>query len=429
MKISVIGLGKIGLPIAVQYARMGHDVIGVDTNSEVVSQVNSALEQFPDEEGLEKFLKEVIENKRLKAIDSYKPLLKSVEVFVVAVPVKLNSLKEADFSIIDEVSKALAPYISPGSLICFETTLPVGITRNRLTPILEKHSGLKAIEDFHVAFSPERVFTGRVFKDLRRYPKIVGGLSDKCAKKAKAFYESVLEFDVRDDLVKPNGVWLVKNAETAELTKLAETTYRDVNIGLANQYSTYADSAGINIYEVIEAANSQPFSHIHQPGISVGGHCIPVYPHFYLAGDPLAEIVREARQVNLNNASYTVRVLSSYSGGLKKKSVLILGVSYRANVKEASYSGAFLLRDELSKQGAHASFIDPYFTSQELLALGLDPFSGNYSAIDAVILHTAHSTFKTFLDSKFSNCQFVLDGRNFLAKEDVVGQLITPGNL
>jgi UDP-N-acetyl-D-mannosaminuronate dehydrogenase len=121
--------------------------------------------------------------------------------------------------------------------------------------------------------------------------------------------------------------------------------------------------------------------------------------------------------------------LSSNARGLKNKSVLILGVSYRENVKEASYSGAFLLRDELSKQGAHASFIDPYFTSQELLALGLDPFSGNYSAIDAVILHTAHSTFKTFLDSKFSNCQFVLDGRNFLAKEDVVGQLITPGNL
>ena len=429
MIISVIGLGKIGLPIAVQYARMGHDVIGVDTNPDVVSQVNSAFEPFPDEEDLEKYLKEVIEGKRLKAIDSYKPLLKSVEVFVVAVPVKLNALKEADFSIIDEVSKALAPYISPGSLICFETTLPVGVTRNRLTPILEKYSGLKAIEDFHVAFSPERVFTGRVFKDLRRYPKIVGGLSDKCAKKAKAFYESVLEFDVRDDLDKPNGVWLVKNAETAELTKLAETTYRDVNIGLANQYSTYADSAGINIYEVIEAANSQPFSHIHQPGISVGGHCIPIYPHFYLTGDPSAGIVREARQVNLNNASYAVRVLNSCSGGLKNKSVLILGVSYRANVKEASYSGAFLLRDELIKQGAHASFVDPYFTSQELLALGLDPFSGDHSAIDAVILHTAHSTFKTFLDSKFSNCKYVLDGRNFLAKEDVLGQLITPGNL
>ena len=429
MIISVIGLGKIGLPIAVQYARMGHNVIGVDTNLDIVRQVNSAIAPFPDEEDLEKYLKEVIESKRLKAIDSYKPLLKSVEVFVVAVPVKLNELKEADFSTIDEVSKALAPYISPGSLICFETTLPVGITRNRLTPILEKYSGLKAIEDFHVAFSPERVFTGRVFKDLRRYPKIVGGLSDKCAKKAKAFYESVLEFDVRDDLDKPNGVWLVKNAETAEFTKLAETTYRDVNIGLANQYSTFADSAGINIYEVIEAANSQPFSHIHQPGISVGGHCIPVYPHFYLTGDPSAGIVREARQVNLNNASYAVRVLSSNAGGLKNKSVLILGVSYRANVKEASYSGAFLLRDEISKQGAHASFIDPYFTSQELLALGLEPFSGDYSAIDAVILHTAHSTFKTFLDSKFSNCKFVLDGRNFLAKEDVVGQLITPGNL
>jgi UDP-N-acetyl-D-mannosaminuronate dehydrogenase len=121
--------------------------------------------------------------------------------------------------------------------------------------------------------------------------------------------------------------------------------------------------------------------------------------------------------------------LSSNAGGLKNKSVLILGVSYRANVKEASYSGAFSLRDELSKQGAQPSFTDPYFTSQELLALELEPFSGDYSAIDAVILHTAHSIFKTFLDAKFSNCKFVLDGRNFLAEDDVVGLLITLGNL
>lgn len=429
MKISVIGLGKIGLPIAVQYSKMGHQVVGVDINSNLVNQVNQAIEPFPDEAHLKDLLKKQIVNGRFYATSSYDSALQNVDVFVVAVPVMLNERDEADFSIIDNASKSFAPFISPGALICYETTLPVGTTRNRLTPLLEEISGLKAVKDFNVVFSPERVFTGRVFEDLRKYPKIVGGLSDTCSQRGKDFYESVLEFDVRDDLPKPNGVWKVRNAETAELTKLAETTYRDVNIGLANQFSIFADTVGINIYEVIEAANSQPFSHIHQPGISVGGHCIPVYPHFYLAEDPSANIVREARLVNRAQVAYAIDVLNSRSKGLINKSVLVLGVSYRPNVKEASYSGAFSLQKEILRHGAKPFFIDPYFDSKELLTLGLPPFTGEYSSFDAAILHTPHSTFKTFLDERFSNCKFVLDGRNFFKKEDVPGQLIVLGNL
>ena len=135
-------------------------------------------------------------------------------------------------------------------------------------------------------FSPERVLTGRVFADLRKYPKLVGGIDPESEKRGIEFYESVLDFDERDDLPKPNGVWPMGSAEAAEMAKLAETTYRDVNIGLANQFARFADKNGIDVYAVIEACNSQPYSHIHQPGIAVGGHCIPVYPRLYLHNDP-----------------------------------------------------------------------------------------------------------------------------------------------
>ncbi len=182
--------------------------------------------------------------------------------------------------------------------------------------MLEEGSGLTAGSDFFLVFSPERVFTGRVFADLRRYPKLVGGVDDESAKRGVAFYEAVLEFDERPDLDRPNGVWDLGSAEASELAKLAETTYRDVNIGLANQFARFAADNGIDVYQVIAASNSQPFSHIHMPGIAVGGHCIPIYPRMYLWNDPAATVVRAAREANAEMPSYAVGVLEGAYGDL-----------------------------------------------------------------------------------------------------------------
>src|SRR5262249_32287279 len=156
----------------------------------------------------------------------------------------------------------------------YETTLPVGTTRNRWAPMLEEGSGLTAGKDFFLVFSPERVLTGRVFADLRRYPKLVGGIDAESARHGVEFYQAVLDFDDRSDLNRANGVWDLGSAEASELAKLAETTYRDVNIGLANQFARFADTVGVDVTKVIEACNTQPYSHIHSPGIAVGGHCI-----------------------------------------------------------------------------------------------------------------------------------------------------------
>jgi nucleotide sugar dehydrogenase len=198
----------------------------------------------------------------------------------------------------DAATKEISKGLKPGTLVSYETTLPVGTTRNRLTPMLESGSGLQAGKDFFVVFSPERVLTGRVFGDLRRYPKLVGGIDELSEKRGIDFYSQVLDFDDRPDLSKQNGVWSLGSTEASEMAKLAETTYRDVNIALANQFALYSENNGIDFSAVREACNSQPFSHIHLPGIAVGGHCIPVYPRLYLWNDPEATIVRAARQAN-----------------------------------------------------------------------------------------------------------------------------------
>jgi nucleotide sugar dehydrogenase len=417
MKIAVIGMGKIGLPLAVQYAKKGNSVTGVDINSKTVELINQGLEPFPEEAYLGEYLKDVVNRQMLRATLDYSEAIKPADVIVVVVPLFVNEKAEPDFVEMDKATALIGANIKKGSLICYETTLPIGTTRTRFVPLLEKNSGMKVGIDFHVVFSPERVFTGRIFEDLRKYPKIVGGVTQTCAGKGVNFYSKVLDFDVRDDLAKPNGVWEVESTESAEFVKLAETTYRDVNIALANQFAIYADKIEVNIYEIIESANSQYFSHIHQPGISVGGHCIPVYPQFYLWGDTSATIVEEARTTNTYMPRYAVESMMNILGDLNGKNILVLGLSYRTNVKESAFSGCFELNKELKNYGAKIEVIDPLFSDKEIMDLGLKSYSGKNSEVDGIIIHTNHMEFTSILKTSFPNCKAIIDGRNFLKDE------------
>ena len=333
MNVTVVALGKIGLPLAVQFADSGHTVIGADTNPEVVAMVNSGQEPFPGEAHLAERLSEVVADGRLTATTDTAGAVAQSDTVVLVVPLFVDDNGVPDFAWMDAATHDVARGLKPGTLISYETTLPVGTTRNRFGPMLEEGSELVEGRDFHLVFSPERVFTGRVFADLRRYPKLVGGVDDASGQRGVAFYQSVLEFDQRDDLPRPNGVWDLGSAEAAEMAKLAETTYRDVNIGLANQFARFAADNGIDVYQVIEACNSQPFSHIHQPGIAVGGHCIPIYPRMYLWNDPEATVVRAAREANAEMPAYAAAQLEAAHGSLAGQRVAVLGAAYRGGVK------------------------------------------------------------------------------------------------
>ena len=414
MKIAVIGMGKIGLPLAVQYAKKGNSVIGVDINPKTIESINQGLEPFPEEAYLKEYLRDVVSKQKLSATLDYSEAIKPADVIIVVVPLFVNEKAEPDFVEMDKATALIGANIKKGSLICYETTLPIGTTRTRFVPSLEKNSGMKVGIDFNVVFSPERVFTGRIFEDLRKYPKIVGGITQICTEKGEDFYSKVLDFDVRDDLAKPNGVWKLESTESAEFVKLAETTYRDVNIALANQFAIYADKIKVNIYEIIESANSQYFSHIHQPGISVGGHCIPVYPQFYLWGDTSATIVEEARTTNTYMPRYAVESMMNILGDLNGKNILVLGLSYRANVKESAFSGCFELNKVLKNYGAKIEVIDPLFSDKEIEDLGLKSYSGKNTEVDGIIIHTNHMEFTSILKKPFPNCKAIIDGRNFL---------------
>lgn len=411
MRIGVIALGKIGLPLAVQFADAGHEVIGVDVNEATVAEVNAGREPFPGEAHLAEKLPRLVSAGALRATTDYGQAIPDADAVVVVVPLFVDDdTWEPDFTWMDQATRSLAEHLRPGTLISYETTLPVGTTRTRWKPLIEQISGLVEGEDFHLVFSPERVLTGRVFADLRRYPKLVGGLSQEGTRRAISFYNEVLTFDDRDDLPHPNGVWDMGSAEAAEMAKLAETTYRDVNIGLANQFAVYADRVGIDIARVIEACNSQPYSHIHRPGIAVGGHCIPVYPRLYLSTDADATIVRSAREHNMTMPSYVVGRVADMLGGLEGVSVVVFGASYRGGVKETAFSGAFATVEALSERGADVRVHDPLYTDEELRAFGWTPYHLGEPA-RAAIIQADHPEYAKLSPADIPGIGLLADGR------------------
>jgi nucleotide sugar dehydrogenase len=421
VNIAVVGLGKIGLPLAAHFASMGHQVVGVDVNRRLVETVNSGVEPFPGEAFLADRLAELTPSGALRATADYAEAIPSAEAVVVVVPLLVDETTwEPDFRWLDSATRSLAAHLAPGTLVSYETTLPVGTTRTRWKPMIEEVSGLREGVDFDLAFSPERVLTGRVFQDLRRYPKLIGALGQRGAKRAKEFYESVLEFDERPDLGRPNGVWDLGGAEAAELAKLAETTYRDVNIALANQYALFAESHGIDIYKVIEASNSQPYSHIHLPGIAVGGHCIPVYPRLYLHNDPNASVVRAAREANMGMPAHGVDLAeAALDGQLAGKTVAVLGAAYRGRVKETALSGVFDLVAELRRRGAKALVHDPLFTDAELAGFGWETYRIG-QPVEAVIIQADHPDYADLAPADLPGIRVLVDGRRVTKAENWV---------
>lgn len=421
MNIAVVALGKIGLPLAVQFAESGHKVIGVDINAQTVDSINRAVEPFPGEAFLQEKLEKVIESGHLRATTSYAEAIPGADAVVIVVPLFVDEeTAEPDFGWMDAATRSLAEYVTPNTLVSYETTLPVGTTRTRWKPMIEELSGLRESSDFHLVFSPERVYSGRIFEDLRKYPKLIGALSNEGAQLARAFYEATLQFDERPDLARPNGVWDLGSAEAAEMSKLAETTYRDVNIGLANQFGVYAAANRINVYQVIEACNSQPFSHIHQPGIAVGGHCIPVYPRLYLSTDPDADIVRTARAFNASMPERLVQQAAELLGTLEGMKTVVLGAAYRGGVKETAFSGVFPTAQALRERGAVVFVHDPLYTDDELRGLGFEPY-GLGSDVDVAILQTDHAQYRELSPAQLPGVKLLVDGRAITNRERWTG--------
>ncbi|MDO8211491.1 nucleotide sugar dehydrogenase [Conexibacter sp. CPCC 206217] len=405
MNVVVVALGKIGLPLAVHAALAGHRVVGCDVNQAVCDLVNRAEEPFPGESGLKAALEQVVGAGRLRAqTDTTAAVADGPDLVIAVPPLIVDAQARPDWSILDSVVADIARGLRAGTTVSVETTVPTGTTRARIAPALAAGSGLRSEQDFFTVFSPERVYSGRVFRDLDTYPKLVGGLSAAGEARGVELYRGFIGGGAE--------VWPMGSAEAAELTKLAETTYRDVNIALANEFARHADTLGVDVGRVIDAANSQPFSHIHRPGVAVGGHCIPVYPHFYLQGDADAQLPAAARRVNVEMPGYTVGLLREELGELRGLRVLILGVAYRGGVRETAFSGAFGLRDALREAGATPLAADPLYSDAELRALGFEPWDGG--AVDGAIVQADHAEYRALTPSQLPGLRALVDGRDAL---------------
>ncbi len=405
--VAVVGAGKMGLPLCAQFASHGWSVIAVDVNPAVIEAINAGRSHVEEEPGLAEMVSSAHEAGRLRATLDGAAAAREADVVVLIVPVMLDDEHHPDYRYMDAAVAAIAPGVHRGSLVIFETTLPVGDTRNRFAPKLEEASGLRADADFHVAFSPERLYSGAALKNLAMYPKLVGGVGPASTDLAARFYASVLDAEVV----------AMSNAEAAEFSKLADTTYRDVNIALANEFARYAERVGVDIREVIDAANSQPYSHIHQPGIGVGGHCIPVYPHFLLSRAPELTLVDASRRVNDGQVGLAVQALERALGALTDEPVLVLGLTYRENVKELAYSRAIPLIERLAFHGAQVFAYDPLLDDAEVRSLGAEPWApGSGGPFRAVVTQTGDARWRELDWASFPELRIVFDGRNSLER-------------
>jgi nucleotide sugar dehydrogenase len=420
MNVAVVGLGKIGLPLAVQVASAGHDVRGFDVSRRAVDVVNEGDAPFPGEPELDVRLRAELSAGRFHATTEADAAIGGADVVIVVVPLVVGADRRPEFAMLDAATDAVARSLRSGALVSYETTLPVGTTRSRFAPRLAEVSGFAPGRELFVCHSPERVSSGSVFRDLARYPKLVGGIDPESTRRAAAFYRSCLTFDARPDLPRPNGVWELADTDTAELAKLAETTYRDVNIAFANELAVAAEAVGADILTVIEACNSQPYSHIHRPGIAVGGHCIPVYPHLLMSTIDGLRLPALARAVNDEMPRHAVGRLEAAVGDLAGATAVVLGLAFRGGVKEDAFSGAYPLARELAAAGANPVVHDPLFTDDELRAKGFTPYRLGQPC-DVAVVQADHPDYSSLSAADLPGIKAIYDGRNILDVERWAG--------
>jgi UDP-N-acetyl-D-glucosamine dehydrogenase len=352
MRIGVVGLGYVGLPLAVAFCEAGHEVVGVDTDSRVVEALaagRSHIEDVPDP-----VLAGVAD--RLRPSTRYADLAKT-DAVIVAVPTPLTRNREPDLQPLVACGSALAEVLQAGQLVVLESTTYPGTLRERFVPLLEE-SGLAAGRDFHAAFSPERIDPGRTDYTMRNTPKVVGALTPECLRRACELYRTVC-----DEVVE------VSTPEAAELTKLLENIFRSVNIALVNELAVLCDRMGIDVWEVVDAAASKPYGFMSfKPGPGMGGHCLPVDP-FYLSWrarefDMQTEFVELAGEVNQAMPYFCVeriaRALNDHSKSVRGSRIAIFGVSYKPGVGDLRESPALRIMRILRERGAELSYHDDF---------------------------------------------------------------------
>ncbi|GIW21439.1 MAG: UDP-N-acetyl-D-mannosamine dehydrogenase [Candidatus Sericytochromatia bacterium] len=403
-KICVMGLGYIGLPTSSLFATNGIKVIGVDINKHVVDTINSG-DIHIEEPGLKTLVSAAVKSGNLVA--SLEP--QEADAFIIAVPTPFkhsdNVIKEADMSYVELAMKMILPYLKKGNLVILESTSPIGTCEKLLKPIIES-ANFSVGEDIYLAHCPERVLPGKILKEAISNARIIGGINEKSSKLAEKLYRTFVEGEI-----------YLTNATTAEMCKLMENTYRDVNIALANELANICSKIGINAWEVIEYANKHPRVNIHSPGPGVGGHCISVDPWFIIEKFPNeANIIKLCRITNDNQPKNVVNFIKKIDQEIEIKKITIMGITYKGNVDDTRESPAIEVINLLKENfdNISISIYDPHVKDKKFEISNLEDAFKNS---DLALLLTNHNDFKYLSPDeigKIMNKKIIYDTRNCL---------------
>jgi UDP-N-acetyl-D-mannosaminuronic acid dehydrogenase len=399
-KICILGLGYVGLPTASMFDTHGFDVIGVDVNENLIKNMTNGMIPI-QEPGLETIVQAALMSKRLEVIT--KP--EKADVFIICVPTPMNDIdKKPDLSYVESASESIVPNLQKDNLVILESTVPPLTTQNIVIPILER-SGLKVGENLFVAYCPERILPGKILTELVKNDRIIGGMDKKSAEMAKELYKSFVEGDI-----------YLTDIATAEMVKLMENTYRDVNIALANEYMKVSEAVGIDVRKAISLANKHPRVNIHDPGPGVGGHCIAVDPWFIVYADEEdTALIKTARITNDGIPNFVVKVIEKELKDIENPVVTIFGVAYKGNVGDARQSPAEKIIPILLEREFEVRVYDPLVEDFQYELL---PLEKAVDKSDCIVVLADHSTFNNLdLNTIFSvmRNKKVIDTKNCLS--------------
>ncbi|WP_088809674.1 MULTISPECIES: nucleotide sugar dehydrogenase [Listeria] len=413
MKIVIIGLGYIGLPTALMFAKHGADVVGVDVSRRVVDFLNAG--QVPIEEyGLAEYLTDALAKQKFKASLT----AETGDVFIIAVPTPNveDEFGSCDLTYVKQAMESILPHLKSGNTIIVESTISPRVTEDIIQPLIQKE-GFVTGEDIFLAHCPERVLPGKILHELVYNNRIIGGVTEKCTEKVKEIYGLFVQ-----------GKLLSATASVAELSKLMENTYRDTNIALANELVQIGDELGIDALSVIELANQHPRVDIHQPGPGVGGHCLAVDPHFIIAEAPNeARLIRQARQINRNMPNFifqkTLTIMEENNG----KTITVLGLAYKGNIDDTRESPALQIVNQLQTLTAYdIRTFDPYVASSDTYSL-----ESALLGSDLALVLTDHDAFKAMPDNIIHGMRtpILFDTKNCISRKNAFEQHFTLGHL
>jgi len=416
LTVALFGLGKMGLPLAAVFADKGAKVIGVDIDEKVVEKINAGKNPIEVEPKLDEIIEKNVEEGRLEATCDGKRASERADLHIILVPTLVDEKGNVDLDPVLDCAEKIAEGLSEGNVVITEATMPPGTTEE-LIPVLEK-SGLE-LGEFGVGHAPERTMTGTAVRDITgEYPKILGANDEDTLEVLKGVY----------GVINKKGTIAMEDITSAEAVKVFEGVYRDVNIGLANELALYCEEKGIDAIEIFEAANTQPYCDIHEPGAGVGGHCIPVYPWFVInqMNKREAELLSVSRKINDHMPYHVVdlliRGLNSRGLAVKNSNIMILGLTFRGGVREFMKTPAKPVIKELKSLGASVYAYDPICKSEDAERFGA-LWKEDFEGIDVFVMLTDHEEFKD-LDLKkiaqSSDEKIIVDGRNVLDKDEVI---------